>query len=75
LSFYLRSDTIFGWGWSEAGLPDGIFSNQNLGKFWMVLQQKILVHFMAIGLILPPFGISCYPLVYLMVVPNLAILV
>jgi hypothetical protein len=36
------------------GLPDGIFSNQNtnLGKFWSVLQWKMLVYFMAIWYIL-----------------------
>jgi hypothetical protein len=28
------------------GLPDGLFSNQNLGKFWRVLQWKMLVYFM-----------------------------
>jgi hypothetical protein len=35
--------------WRRAGLPDGLFSNQNpiLGKFWRVLFWKILVYFMA----------------------------
>jgi hypothetical protein len=41
------------------GLPDGILLNQNptLGKFWMVLQWKILVYFIAIWSILRSFGI------------------
>jgi hypothetical protein len=36
---------------TEPGLPDGIFStkNPNLGKFWRVLQLKMLVYFMVIG--------------------------
>jgi hypothetical protein len=44
---------------SSAGLPDGIFSNQNsnLGIFWTVLQWKIMVHFMTIWYILCTFGI------------------
>jgi hypothetical protein len=34
----------------RAGLPDGFFQtkNTNLGKFWRVLQWKMLVYFMAI---------------------------
>jgi hypothetical protein len=42
-----------------AGLPDGIFSNQNpnLGKFWRVLQRKMLEYFMSILYILQPFVI------------------
>jgi hypothetical protein len=51
-------------------LPDGIFShkNTNLGKFWRVLQWKMLVCFMAIWNILRSFGIpiSC-SLVFLVV--------
>jgi hypothetical protein len=36
------------------GLPDGIFSNQNLtrGKFWWALDRKILMYFLAIWNIL-----------------------
>jgi hypothetical protein len=37
---------------ARAGLPNGIFSdqNRNLGKFWRVLQWKMLVYFMSFGL-------------------------
>jgi hypothetical protein len=37
-------------GASSAGLPDAYFENKNpnLGKFWRVLQWKMLVNFMAI---------------------------
>jgi hypothetical protein len=37
----------------QAGLPDGIFSNQNpnLGKFWRDFQLKVLVYFWPLGLI------------------------
>jgi hypothetical protein len=40
-------------------LPDGCFQtkNPNLGKFWRVLEWKMLVYFMAIWNILPSFGI------------------
>jgi hypothetical protein len=40
----------------DAGLPDGLFSNQNpnLGKFWRVLQWQMLVYFMAVWSILSP---------------------
>jgi hypothetical protein len=50
----------------EAELPDGIFQtkNPNLGKFWMVLQWKMLVYFMAVLSILWPFGIFCGCFVY-----------
>jgi hypothetical protein len=43
----------------QPGLPNGTFSNQKylLGKFWRVLQWKMLVHFMAIWSISPLFGI------------------
>jgi hypothetical protein len=34
--------------------------NPNLGKFWRVLQWKILVYFMAIWYILWPFGIFMF---------------
>jgi hypothetical protein len=46
---------------SIPGLPDGIFSNQKyqFGKFWRVLQWKMLLNFMAIWYILLPFGIVC----------------
>jgi hypothetical protein len=33
--------------------------NSDLGKFWRVLQWKILVYFIAIWSILRPFGIFC----------------
>jgi hypothetical protein len=38
----------------EPGLPDGFFQtkNPNLGKFWWVLQWKILAYFMTIWSIL-----------------------
>jgi hypothetical protein len=47
---------------SSAGLPDGQTKNPNLGKFWMVLQLKMLEHFMAIWPILwySVFGHSVY---------------
>jgi hypothetical protein len=47
----------------KAGLPDGIFSNQNpnLGKFWRVLQWKLLVY-------LCPFGILYSHFPYFMVI-------
>jgi hypothetical protein len=38
--------------------------NPNLGKFWRVLQWKILVYFTMIGNISWPFGIFCGHLVY-----------
>jgi hypothetical protein len=41
--------------------------NINLGKFWRVLQCKILVYLMAIWPILWPFGIGCGHLVHFMV--------
>jgi hypothetical protein len=44
-----------------AGLPDGmdIFKPKNpkLGKFWRVLQCKMLVYYITFGLIIRPFGI------------------
>jgi hypothetical protein len=42
----------------QAWMPDGILSNQNpnLGKFWRVLQRKMLVYFKAIRYIFPRFG-------------------
>jgi hypothetical protein len=35
---------------SDAGLPDGLISNQKsqLGKFWRALDWKLMIHFMAI---------------------------
>jgi hypothetical protein len=42
--------------------------NPNLGKFWMCLQWKMLVYFMAIWSILRPFGIFCGRLLYFMVI-------
>jgi hypothetical protein len=43
-----------------AGLPDGIFKkNPNLGKFWRVLQRKMLVYFMAMWSILLKLGKFC----------------
>jgi hypothetical protein len=52
-----------------AGMPDCIFLNQNtiLGKFWRVLQWKVLVYFTAIWSILRLFGIFCGHLEYFMV--------
>jgi hypothetical protein len=44
--------------------------NPYLGKFWRVLQWKMLIHFMAIWYILFPFGMfygSCYVLWHLVV--------
>jgi hypothetical protein len=38
------------------GLPDVCFSNQNLGKFWRVLQSKMLVNCVAIWSMSRPFG-------------------
>jgi hypothetical protein len=55
----------------RAGLPDGIFSNQKLsylGKFWRVLQWKMLVNYMAIPSIFLRFGIFCGRFVYFMVI-------
>jgi hypothetical protein len=48
----------------------GCFQTKNtyLGKFWRVLQWKLLVYFMAIWSILRPFGIFCGYLVYFMVI-------
>jgi hypothetical protein len=42
--------------------------NPNLGKFWRVLQCKVLVYFMAISFIVLPFGIFCGNLVNFTVV-------
>jgi hypothetical protein len=42
--------------------------NSNLGKFWRVLQWKLLVYFVAIWSILRSFGIFCSHLAYFMVV-------
>jgi hypothetical protein len=43
---------------TSAGLPDGLFSNQNpnLGKFWRSLDWKMLINFIAIWNILQIFG-------------------
>jgi hypothetical protein len=52
---------------ANAGLPDGLFSNQNpnLGKhFWMVLTWKVLVYFMALWSVLRPSYIFYGHLVY-----------
>jgi hypothetical protein len=54
--------------------------NPNLGKFWRVMQSKMLVYFMAIWSIFRPFGLFKRYLVHISpfgyVVPkNLAILV
>jgi hypothetical protein len=38
--------------------------NPNLGKFWRVLQWKMLVYLLAIWSILRPFGIFCDHLVH-----------
>jgi hypothetical protein len=38
--------------------------NTNLGKFWRVLQRKLLEYIMAIWSIVGPFGIFCGHLVY-----------
>jgi hypothetical protein len=51
----------------ETGLPDDLFSNQNipnLGIFWRVLWWKILEYFMTIWNILRPYGIFYVRLVY-----------
>jgi hypothetical protein len=52
------------------GLPDCIFSSKNpyLGKFWKVLQLKLLVYFMSNWYILRPFSILCCYLVYFFLV-------
>jgi hypothetical protein len=42
--------------------------NSDLGKFWRVLQRKILVYFMAIWSILRPVGKFCAHLVYFRVI-------
>jgi hypothetical protein len=34
-------------------MVDFLTKNQNLGKFWRVLQRRVLVHFSAIWLIFP----------------------
>jgi hypothetical protein len=39
------------------GLPNGIFSNQKLDKFWSVLQGNVLANFMVIWYISMSFGI------------------
>jgi hypothetical protein len=41
--------------------------NTNLGKFWRLLQWKMLVYFMAMWSNLWQFGIFCGHLVYFMV--------
>jgi hypothetical protein len=53
-----------------AGLPDGMFSNENpkLGKFWRVLQWKILAYFMSLWYILRLIGMFYCYLVYFMVI-------
>jgi hypothetical protein len=55
------------------GLPDVYFhtKNPNLGKFWMFLEWKMLVNFMAICNILGPFGIMYGRLVYFMTIWNI----
>jgi hypothetical protein len=47
------------WSVRAPVLPDGLLSNQNanLGKFWRVLQWKMLVSLMDISPILLPLGI------------------
>jgi hypothetical protein len=42
--------------------------NPKLGKFWSVLQRKMLVNFMAMWSILLPFGIFCGHLVCFVVI-------
>jgi hypothetical protein len=42
--------------------------NPNLGKFWRILQRKILVYFMSIRYILRPFAIFYGHLVYFLVI-------
>jgi hypothetical protein len=42
--------------------------NSNLGKFWRVLQWKMLVYFMSIWTILRPLEIFYGPLVYFKVI-------
>jgi hypothetical protein len=45
--------------WSTQGCQMAYFQNKdtNLGKFWRVLQWKVLIYFMAIRPILRPLGI------------------
>jgi hypothetical protein len=42
--------------------------NLNLGKFWRVLEWKILLYFMAVWSVLWSFGILCGHLVYFIVI-------
>jgi hypothetical protein len=39
----------------------------NLGKFWRVSQEKMLVYFVAVWSILWPFGLFCGHFIYFMV--------
>jgi hypothetical protein len=48
------------WEALDAGLPDGLFSNQKktiLGKFWRALEWNMLIHFTAIWNIIQTFGL------------------
>jgi hypothetical protein len=72
---------------SQPGLPDGFFSYQkpqfgyildglgveNVGIFWMVLEWKMLVYFMAVWHSLCSFG-TVYPFWYVWNYKNLATL-
>jgi hypothetical protein len=64
---------------ARPGLPDFQAKNPNLGKFWRVLQLKMLVYFMAkTSIYIWPFGTFCGHLVYFMVIlyifPNFGML-
>jgi hypothetical protein len=55
---------------SDTELPDGIFQTKhlNLGKFWRVLQLKMLVYFMDIRPILWQFRTLYGHLLYFVVI-------
>jgi hypothetical protein len=79
-------DTFISQGWQSVspkaamdekqGCQMAYFQTQSpiLGKFWRVLQWKILVYFMTIWSILPPFGIYCGYLVYFIVIRYILLL-
>jgi hypothetical protein len=68
MSFYGRNgdDDIKIWPCFERGCQMVYFQTKNpiLGKFWRVLQWKMLVYFVAIWSILRPFGILYDHLAY-----------
>jgi hypothetical protein len=57
----------------QAVLPDGVYQtkNSNLGKFWKVLQWKMLVFFVAILSISRPNGVFNGHLVHFVVIWNI----